>query len=78
MMGCLPLIFPSGFLEARIEEVGAFHFITAVGLFFVVLNRNPHSLKDRAVVPVSEDQKYLKQQKDKPNWILSQIQQNSF
>lgn len=57
MMGCLPLIFPSGFLEARIEEVGAFHFIAAVGLFFVVLNRNPHSLKDRAVVPVSEDQK---------------------
>lgn len=78
MMGCLPLIFPSGFLEARIEEVGAFHFIAAVGLFFVVLNRNPHSFKDRAVVPVSEDQKYLKQQKDKPNWILSQIQQNSF
>lgn len=57
MMGYLPLIFPSGFLEARIEEVGAFHFIAAVGLFFVVLNRNPHSLKDRAVVPVSEDQK---------------------
>lgn len=63
-MDCLPLSFLPGFLEARIEGVGAFYFITAVGLFLVVLDRNPHSLKDRAAVPISEDQK---QQKDKPN-----------
>lgn len=60
MMDCLPLSFLPGFLEARIEEVGAFYFITAVGLFSVVLDGNPHSLKDRAAVPISEDQKYLK------------------